>query len=122
MSTDTILNHYGNYLFLTIALSFLLILVLLYKLNGSKKSLKSNKQRLNEKEKEIESLYEVIARAEHKESEDKHQWEKEALQLNHNIQNLEDKLKEGIKSQVISKVMEYQNKRSKILERIGIES
>jgi len=122
MSTDTILNQYGSYLFLFIVFNLLLTSFLLYQLNKFKKSRTANQQRLEAKDKEIESLYQVVARAEQKEIEEKHQWEKEALHLNHTVKNLEDKLKEGIKSQVISKIVEYQHKRSKILDRVGLEN
>jgi heme exporter protein D len=122
MSTDTILNHYGNYLFLAMALSLILIFILLYRLKQSKKSLKNIKELLSKKEIEIENLYGVITKAEQKETQEKHQGEKEILELNHKIRTLEEKLKEGIKSQVISKIVEYQNRRSKVLDRVGIDN
>jgi len=72
-------------------------------------------------EEKIKWFRQVTAENEHKKITQEHQSEKEILELKHTIENLEQKVKEGEKNQIVSKIEMYQERRSKLFERAGIE-
>ncbi len=103
-----------------ILLIIIFIGVLLYLIRGYKKSLKSKELLLIEKEEKIKSLRQYSYEMELKRVEREHEVEKEFLRLNHLIKELEKKEKEGLKSQVATKLEEYQKRRAQQLKRVNL--
>lgn len=103
-----------------ILLIIILIGVLLYLIRGYKKSLKSKELLLIEKDEKIKSLRQYSYEMELKRVEREHEVEKEFLRLKHLIKELEKKEKEGLKSQVVTKLEEYQKRRAQQLKRVNL--
>jgi hypothetical protein len=70
-----------------------------------------NKKLLAEKEEKIMWLRQINAENEHRHTQREQEMEKEILKQTHTIENLELKLKEGTKNQVVAKIEELQNRR-----------
>ena len=70
-----------------------------------------NKKLLAEKEEKIMWLRQINAENEHRHTQREQEMEKEILKQTHTIENLELKLKEGTKNQVVSKIEELQSRR-----------
>lgn len=79
------------------------------------------KKLLKAKEEKIEWLREVGAKNDHKHTSQTQEHEKKIVELNHTIERLETKVKEGTKNQVVSKIEAHEAKRAKLLERAGIK-
>jgi len=69
------------------------------------------KELLKEKEAKITWLRQIHAENEQRHLQKVQELEKEMLKLTHTIENLELKLKEGTKNQVVEKIEELQNRR-----------
>jgi F0F1-type ATP synthase membrane subunit b/b' len=110
-------SQYGSavLLFTVMFIGLLLFLVIHYK-----RKLTQKEKILNEKDEKIKSLRQYSYEMELKRVEREHEVEKEILNLNHTISELETKQHEGLKNQVVNKIEEYQTKRAKILNRAGI--
>lgn len=70
-----------------------------------------DRQLLQEKEEKIVQLIRQNAENEQHHMQREQEMEKEILTLTHTIENLELRLKEGTKNQVVTKIEELQNKR-----------
>jgi len=77
-----------------------------------------NDKLISEKDKKIEKLEKLNDDNKKKELE----FEKEMSNLNRDVLELNKKIKEGEKSQVVSKIEECENRRDKQLKRIGVEN
>ena len=77
-----------------------------------------NDKLTSEKDKKIEKLEKLNDDNKKKELE----FEKEMSNLNRDVLELNKKIKEGEKSQVVSKIEECENRRDKQLKRIGVEN
>jgi len=100
--------------------TLLIVLVLAYLLWQYKKELESKTALLEEKEEKIKYLRQIAAENDHRQSTKAHEDEKTILALQHSIETLETKAKEGTKNQVVSMIEAQQTKRAKLLERAGI--
>jgi len=100
--------------------ALLIIVVLLVVLWRYKKELESKTLILEEKEEKIKYLRQISAENEHRHNAKVHEDEKTILALQHSIETLETKAKEGTKNQVVSMIVAQQAKRAKLLERAGI--
>jgi len=98
---------------------FLLVVVTVIFVLIKKRS--KNAQLLEEKEEKIKWLRQISAQNDHQHQLKEQELEKEIVKLTHTIENLELKLKEGTKNQVIAKIEELQNKRQTAQSRIDIE-
>lgn len=98
----------------------MIIILLLYLTNRYKKLWKKQKLELLEKEEKIKSLRQYAYEFELKKNDKKHEVEKEILNLNHKIIDLEMKLKEGLKSHVAMMIDSHEKKRTQQLEQAGI--
>jgi len=76
---------------------------------------------LQEKEEKIISLSNVYAEKEQNYLQKELALEKEILKLTHSNENLELRLKEGTKNQVVNKIEELQNKRQTVQNRLATE-
>ncbi len=74
---------------------------------------------LKEKEEKIQWLRTISAQNDHRQVSKIEESEKRILHLEHEIQRLENLLKEGSKNQVMAKIEEAELKRSKALTRIA---
>lgn len=101
--------------------SIVIMLVLLYFVIRYKKTVNTQKQTLEEKEKKITWLRQIGAENDQRHIAKAHEFEKNIQTLNHNIENLELKAKEGTKNQVVAKIEAQQSKRARQLERAGLE-
>ena len=85
-----------------------------------KGQLNEKRKLLGEKEEKIAWLRKVMAQNEHAKTKLEHENEKKILELQHTIEMLERKAKEGTKNQVVAKIEEQQRKRARMLERVGL--
>jgi len=102
-------------IFALIAYVILLFLAFKYKNAFQKATLL-----LKEKEEKIKYLRQTHAEYEYNKTQDDHKHEKERIALNHTIEQLELKLSEGTKNQVVSKIEALQNQRDKQRKRAGL--
>jgi len=86
----------------------------------TKKRLTGTEKRLEEKEEKILWFRQLTAQKEQAKINQEHETEKKILQLNHMIEGLERKLKEGTKNQVVAKIEAQQKKRENALSRAGL--
>ncbi len=94
---------------------FLTYLVILYK-----NRIKRQNALLEEKDEKIKWFREVSAKNEYNRTKKEHELEKQIVELNHTVEMLEKKAKEGTKNQVVAKLEAQQNKRARLLERAGM--
>jgi len=97
---------------------FLFLLLLAIALVQMRKGTQ-DKALLAEKEEKITRLHQIHAEQEQSHLQKEKELEKEILQLTHNNENLELRLKEGTKNQVVSKIEELQNKRQTVQNRLS---
>jgi len=95
---------------------FLLVVIIIIFILIKKRS--KTARLLEEKEEKIKWLRQINAQNEHHHAQKEQEMEKEIMKLTHTIENLELKLKEGTKNQVIAKIEELQNKRRTAQNRI----
>ena len=98
-----------------------IVLVLLYLVIRYKNIVNAQKQTLEEKDEKIIWLREISAENDHRHLNKSHESEKNIQVLNHSIETLELKAKEGTKNQVVAKIEAQQSKRARQLERAGLE-
>jgi flagellar biosynthesis/type III secretory pathway M-ring protein FliF/YscJ len=119
---EAMMIQYGSYISASALLIILLIAFLLYWTIHYKKLVKNLKSELNQKEATLNSLKETIQESELAKVKDEHKFEKEISDLKQEIKNLDEDLKKGLKSQVVSKIEEYQTKRTKQMDRLSIKA
>jgi F420-0:gamma-glutamyl ligase-like protein len=99
----------------TVAFFLLMLAIILVQMR------KGSKERalLSEKEEKITWLRHVHAENEQRHLQKIQEMEKENLKLQHTIENLERKLQEGTKNQVVSKIEELQSRRDTMQKRLS---
>jgi len=102
----------------TLAFFLLMLAIIIVQMRKSSKE----KELLREKEEKITWLRQIHAENEHRHLQKVQEMEKENLKLLHRIDDLERKLKEGTKNQVVSKIEELQSKRRTVENRISSEA
>jgi len=100
--------------------ALLIVVVLLVVLWRYKKELENKTVLLEEKEEKIKYLRQIAAENDHRQSTKAHEDEKTILALQHTIETLETKAKEGTKNQVVAMIEAQQAKRAKLLERASM--
>ena len=118
---EAMMIEYGSYISASFLFIFLLIAFLLYWTVHYKKSVKKLKLELAQKEEDLSVLNKDMQESKLERVEDEHKFEKQIVELNQDIKALEDGLKKGLKSQVVTKIEEYQSKRTKHLDRVDIK-
>ncbi len=106
--------------FIAIALLLFISLLLTFFMQKYKKALKVSETQINEKDEKIKTLRQYAYEAELKKIDREHEVEKRILELEHTIQSLETKAKEGLKSQVVLKIETAQNRRERQLKRVNL--
>jgi len=119
---EAMMIEYGSYISASALLIVLLIAFLLYWMLHYKKLVKNLKSELVKKEATLNNLKEIIQESELAKVKDEHKFEKEISDLKQEIKKLDEELKKGLKSQVVSKIEEYQNKRTKQMDRLSIKA
>ena len=119
---EAMMIEYGSYISASALLIVLLIAFLLYWTLHYKKLVKNLKSELVKKEATLNNLKEIIQESELAKVKDEHKFEKEISDLKQEIKKLDEELKKGLKSQVVSKIEEYQNKRTKQMDRLSIKA
>jgi F0F1-type ATP synthase membrane subunit b/b' len=114
--------EYGSYISASALFIVLLLTFLLYWTFHYKKLVKKLELELTQREETLSTLNSTIQNSELERIKDEHKFEKQIVELNQDIKALEDDLKKGLKSQVVSKIDEYESKRRKQLNRVDIES
>ena len=87
----------------------------------TKKRLTETEKLLEEKEEKVLWFRQITAQHEQAKTKEDHETEKKILQLNHTIETLERKLKEGTKNQVVAKIEAQQHKRDNALSRTDLK-
>lgn len=116
-----IMLKYGSYISSSLLFIVLLISFLLYWTFHYKKSSKNLKEELNIRNEALKTIQGRLQKNEMLTMKNIHEFENQILELKQKIKRLEDNLKEGLKSQVITKMEEYQLKRAKQLDRLSIK-
>jgi len=119
---EAMMIQYGSYISASALLIVLLIIFLLYWTVHYKKLVKKLESELTQKEATLNSLKETIQESELAKVKDEHKFEKEISDLKQEIKKLDEDLKKGLKSQVVSKIEEYQTKRTKQMDRLSIKA
>ncbi len=118
---EAMMIEYGSYISALLLFVFLLIAFLLYWTFQYKKSSKSLKEELNVRNEALKTIQGRMQKYEVKSMQNEHLLEKQLLELKQTINTLENNLKEGLRSQVVSKIEEYQKKRTKQMDRLDIK-
>ena len=116
---EAMMIEYGSYISSSALFIFLLILFLLYWTFHYKKSAKNLKIELTQREEDLTIIQSTFQKSELEKVKDEHKLEKEISELKQEIKTLDESLKKGLKSQVVSKIDEYQAKRTKQLNRLS---
>ncbi len=116
---NSLLNE--NYFTALVLFIFILILLLVFLVFHYKKILKTQNDLLKEKDEKIKSLRKYSYEMELQKVEREHEIEKEILNLNHNIKELKQKEKEGLKNQVVTMLEKYEKKRAQLLNHIDLK-
>lgn len=119
---EAMMIKYGSYisasaLFIVLLISFLLYWTLRYK-----KEVKKLKEELMVANEVLRTMQGRMQKSEVTNIQNEHEFEKKILELKQTVQSLENNLKEGLKSQVVTKVEEYQKKRTKQMDRLDIKA
>jgi len=117
---DNILLHNPSYLIYLAIFALIAYFILLFLVFKYKKAFDTSQQTVKEKEDKIKYLRQTHAEYEYNKTEDDHRHEKEIIALNHTIEQLELKLSEGTKNQVVAKIEALQNQRNKQREHTGL--
>ena len=118
---EVMMLKYGNHMAFSLLFVFLLIAFLLYGVLHYKKLAKNLKVELIQREEKLSEIQNTMQKIEVKNLKEQYRFETEIVKLKQNIKILDDSLKEGLKSQVVSKIEEYQSKRTKHLDRVEIK-
>jgi DNA mismatch repair ATPase MutS len=73
-----------------------------------------------EHEEKIKYLRQTHVEYEYNQTQKEHSHEKKVLELKHTIENLEEKINDGTKNQVVAKLEAYKNKRDQQLKRVNL--
>jgi len=103
------------------ALSLLLIILFINN-TSTKQKLKEAQETIEEKDEKINWLRRIGAENEHRHTTKIQELEKQIVELNHTIEKLEQRVKEGTKNQVVAKLEALQHKRAKAMEEAGLEA
>ena len=117
---DAIMLKYGSYissalLFIVLLFSFLLYWTLHYK-----RLAKNLKEELNVINEALKTMQGRLQKNELLGMQNIHELENKIVELKQKEKSLEDNLKEGLKSQVVTKIEEYQSKRATQIDRLSI--
>ena len=116
-SIDTFVQTY----FIPVSLVLLFVLlILVYTIFRQRGMLKIQAKTCIEHEEKIKFLRQTHLEYQYKQSQKEHLSEKKVLELEHTIQNLEEKINDGTKNQVVAKLEAYKNKREKQLNRVNL--
>lgn len=118
---EAMMIKYGSYISASLLFVFLLIIFLIYWIFQYKKDIKKLKDKIIKTNEELNVMELKLQEGSLEKVQDMHKFEKKVSELNQNIKSLEDDLKKGLKSQVITKIDEYQSKRTKQLDRVDIK-
>ena len=119
--TEMIFLHYGNSIIAFSVVLSLIFFTLFYWLFRYKKSLKVKNEMFEEQKKILNQLQELLKEKKLEMLARGHEVEKNILELNYKIKTLEAKEKQGLKSEVVSKIEALQSLREKRLERLNFE-
>ena len=97
-----------------------IFLLLVYTILKQRSILKNTKKILVEHEEKIKYLRQTYAEYEYKQTQKEYANEKKVLELEHTIEHLEDKIKDGTKNQVVAKLEAYKSKREQQLKHINL--
>jgi len=117
---DTIFQNDDTLLYIA-AFMLVVILLLLIFVFTYKKELRKQKNRNTHYKEKVKYLRQIIAENEHRHNTFTHETEKTIMGLEHTVEALELKVKEGTKNQVVSMLEAQQNKRAKQLERARLK-
>ncbi len=109
-----------SYFMVMVLAIIMVILLLTYLILKYKKALKSLKAQIIEKDEKIKTLRQYAYEHELKRKDREHEVEKTILALEHTIEALKTKEKEGLKSQVVLKIEAAQNRRERELKRVNL--
>ena len=118
---EAMMIKYGSYISASALFLVLLISFLLYWTFRYKKEVKNLKEELNVRNEALKTMQGRVQKTEVSSMQNIHELEKQILEQNQTIKSLENNLKEGLKSQVITKIEEYQVKRAKQMDRLDIK-
>jgi predicted RNase H-like nuclease (RuvC/YqgF family) len=115
----TIVQNDDYLLYLTVFVAGVILLLLTLVLSY-KRELHKQQSSVTEYKDKVKYLRQITAENEHRHSTFIHETEKTIMRLEHTIEALELKVKEGTKNQVVSMLETQKNKRAKQLERAGL--
>lgn len=118
---EAMMIKYGSYISASALFLVLLIAFLLYWTFRYKKEVKNLSEELKVRDEALKTLQGRMQKSEVTAMQNEHALEKNIIELNQTIKNLENSLKEGLKSQVITKIEAYQTKRTKQMDRLNIK-
>ena len=118
---EEMMLKYGSYISASLLFLVLLIVFLLYWTFHYQKLVKNLSVEVEQREETLSVLQRSIQETELESLKAQHKAEKEIVQLKQNIKALDNSLKEGLKSQIVSKIDEYKAKRTKHLDRVNIK-
>lgn len=111
-------SEMAGYLGLSAIFVMLFLLYILFKQKGA---LKQQETLLKEKDEKIKWLREIGVQNEQRRIAKEKELEKSITELNHTIEVLEQKAKEGTKNEVLMKIEALQEKRERVLQRSALE-
>ena len=107
--------------FVSIGLVILFVmLILIVSFFKQRNTVKHNNELIIEQEDKIKFLRQTHAEYEYKQTEKEHANEKTFLEFQHTITNLEEKIKDGTKNQVVAKLEACKSKREQQLKRVDL--
>jgi cbb3-type cytochrome oxidase subunit 3 len=118
---EAMMIEYGSYISASALFIVLLLMFLLYWTFHYKKSAKKLELELNQRDEDLSAMNINMQKSELENVKAEHKFEKQIVELHQDIKALKDDLKKGLKSQVVSKIDEYQSKRTKHLDRVDIK-
>ena len=96
------------------------VFFLLYILLKQKSLLSEKNITIVKHEEKIKFLRQIQSENEYKQTQKEHATEKSILELHHTIKNLEEKINDGTKNQVVAKLEAYKTKRERQLKHINL--
>jgi len=117
---EEIMLKYGSYISSSLLFIVLLLAFLFYWTFHYKKLAKNLKEELNVRNEALKTIQGRLQKNEVSGIQNIHELENKIVELQQKTKSLEDNLKEGLKSQVVTKIEEYQAKRATQIERLSI--
>ena len=117
---EAIMLKYGSYISSSLLFIVLLLAFLFYWTFHYKKLAKNLKEELNVRNEALKTIQGRLQKNEVSGIQNIHELENKIVELQQKTKSLEDNLKEGLKSQVVTKIEEYQAKRATQIERLSI--